>query len=219
MDPPTVMQSMIGDHDPSEDEDEGASYVRWGPAREACGYNQCAAVSIAALRLMLWHLLQPAAYWLTLYAYSDVLSPKQWTWGLLVGVREAIYAAGVLAATAATPSFLLVTMRESDRKTSCTQAVFDLDSSLWARTVYVLAPEKYVVGTLMRPCNRSVWILALGSLVVFDIASAAALVTGLGAGNLPIALAVGYILTFVGGFLGACFGCIYCLKAWSRDWS
>eukprot|EP01045_Picozoa_sp_COSAG04_P009309 COSAG04_NODE_535_length_12932_cov_12.604223_3_plen_1544_part_00 len=166
----------------------------WTRAAELNGHRRCGALAIGLLRALLWHAVQPVAYFLTFSAYMDELDRAQRFFGWGVVVWEALYLLLVLACTWANPAFLLVDVGASVRDTWFGGFGF--------LSLYVLAPEKFVAMALFSEggLGPDLWPYALYGLALLDMCGLGALGAGLGSGNLPPALAVGYSVTALAAF-------------------
>ena len=161
---------------------------------DAHGMSDCGALASGALKLLFWHVLQPALYF---WVFSDAfpaLEPVQRVLGCLVAVREAVYLLSLVACACVNPAFLLVDVGASVRD----------DRGLGKRGrytflfAYVIAPEKFVATALFREGgldSNGLMSVAMLVGVLLDLCGVAALGAGVGAGNLPPALAVGYSVT------------------------
>jgi|EP01047_Picozoa_sp_COSAG01_P005656 hypothetical protein len=170
--------------------DKGSS---WANALEANGQRPLSALAGAAVRLLLWHWLQPALYFAVLGCYWGEIDRWQRRFGVAVAVREAMYFATTLLALRLNPAFLLVDVPASVRN----------DETYTFLAMYVLAPEKFVASAVFSNgglgCSGNMGCLSgLGGLLL-DFCGVGALVAGLVGGSLPVALAVGYGATALGG--------------------
>jgi hypothetical protein len=167
--------------------------------------------------------MQPAMYWLILFLYWDQLQGKndsnlQLHLALAVGAREACYFPITLLALVYNPSFLLIDLtfdhsRVLRRDVVLTSGKYATNLFIWLS--YGITPEKLVLSMafmhMLRNagscCGHSAGILSLVLTafgVVFfacDMCAIAALVVGITNRNLPHALAVGYALTTLSGFI------------------
>ena len=140
---------------------------------------------------------EPALY---CWVFSDAfpaLEPVQRVLGCLVAGREALFLVSVLACTWVNPAFLLVDVGASVRD----ETVAGTDGGYGFLFMYVVAPEKLLVGALFEGGGLDkqglVFVAMLGG-VLLDFCGVAALGAGVGVGNLPPALAVGYSVTALG---------------------
>ena len=112
-------------------------------------------------------------------------------------MREGVYALSVLVCAVVNPAFLLVDVRASVSDTTGGLGYAGLSFLV----MYVIAPEKYVVNALFQRGGLAqlplVDIARTGG-GLLDACGLGALGAGLGAANLPQALAVGYIVTGLG---------------------
>lgn len=185
----------------------------WEKARRALGWSHRAAVTVAAIRLLAWHWLQPAFYWATLYTYRDEIDSDQLILGLIVAGREAVYWVLTIVAAFRNPVYLIVDLRASlknslggDRSTASGEW-YHTRFALLTVGGYVFAPEKVVMGAIFRTYGFDNLKLLLTSInCALDLCGIAALVVGAVKGTLPPALAVGYSLTSLGAL---------CLIGWT----
>jgi hypothetical protein len=152
----------------------------------------------AVIKLLLWHALQPVLYAYVFYDAFSMLEPVQRWLGGFVLLREVLYMLAVLACTTMNPAFLLVDVAASVRGGST--RVFSGGYTFLA--MYVVAPEKYVTlallgeGGLSKPCLAETVVIIVSP--VLDLCGLCALVAGIGAGGLPLALAASYSVTALG---------------------
>jgi hypothetical protein len=174
------------------------------------GMPACAAAMIALVR-MLRHLGYPAAIWFVLVANRDVVPDLVFV--LLCG-RQALHILTVLACACVNPAFLLVDVGASVKYLGADDP---WHGGYIFLAMYVVAPEKFVALALFEKGGLDIGLLAkeprraavypssprlLGALLggggvvlcstLLDLCGLAALAAGLGAGNLPPALVVGY---------------------------
>eukprot|EP00942_MAST-04A_sp_MAST-4A-sp1_P009832 g9832.t1 len=162
--------------------------------KEACKnlkYTPCHAYSLAMFRLFFIHWAHPILYWVTLFAYWDVLNVLQLILGGIVGVREGVYLIFTLICLIENPTFLLVDINASRR-----EDLFDF-------LIYVFAPDKFLYFCLG---FKKIWILdgidlSLVFLLLLDLVSAAALLVAIDFRISPPLLMVGYCITTIGGML------------------
>ena len=153
-------------------------------------------IGIALFKLLFWHILQPVLYfWVFMDAYS-VLEPMQKVLGYLVAVREGQYLLCVLMCTLVKPEFLLVDIVETVR---------DKAYGFFFLAVYVIAPEKFVTyAFLIDDAKESTTAFMHSGILcgmVLDLCAVMAFAAALGAGNVPPALLVGYMVTSLGMLL------------------
>ena len=92
---------------------------------------------VGLLRLVLWHWLQPLAYFFAVLAYVDELTGLQLWLAAIVAVREVIYVVLCVVCLAVNPAYLLVDTAETWRlRYAPTALAFSL--------LFVLSPEKFV---------------------------------------------------------------------------
>ena len=85
-----VVANLSADYDP----DSVTLHLNvndWEEARKKLGWSRCMALCAAALRLILWHALQPLAYAATLWAFYQRLDPVQQILACVVLGREALF--------------------------------------------------------------------------------------------------------------------------------
>ena len=163
---------------------------------DAHGMSDCGALASGALKLLFWHVLQPALYF---WVFSDAfpaLEPMQRVLGCVVAVREAVYLLSVLACTWVNPAFLLVDVGASVRDETGSPGGYMF------LFMYVVAPEKFVATAQVEggglDSNGLMSVAMLVGVLLLDLCGVAALGAGVGACNLPPALAVGYSVTALG---------------------
>ena len=105
---------------------------------EASGWKRSTAVFISAMRLVLWHWMQPAGYAWTLYIFYEHIDAVQQKLALIVLAREALYIALTLGALILRPTFLLVQFK-------CNSG------GMLELLAYTLCPEKYVMTVQANP--------------------------------------------------------------------
>ena len=82
----------------------------WDGAKAKASLGKYSAVFAAAVRLLLWHWLQPLTYLTALLGYWSVLGTAQRVLGVLVAVKELVYMCEVGWITSTRPGFLLASM-------------------------------------------------------------------------------------------------------------
>eukprot|EP01047_Picozoa_sp_COSAG01_P016036 COSAG01_NODE_811_length_13417_cov_6.641012_8_plen_1526_part_00 len=184
----------------------------WDYARRRNGQTACGAWMLGATRLLLWHLVQPAMYFLVLGVYAGEIDALQLGLGVAVAVREAGYLLTTLACAWANPAFLLVDVGASVRDW---RGEFNECGYIFL-LMYVLAPEKFVGFSLFEQGGLDtlddeklsnpqtavvLTVLYGGTSPLLDLCGVGALFAGLGSGQLPFALGVGYGVTAAGGTL------------------
>lgn len=195
---------------------------QWAAARDAgTGLSPCDAVFQAVGRLIGWHLAQPVSYFVVFAcAYQKLNSLQKWL-GAAVAVREGLYVLMVLVCVRINPAFLLVDVGATVQQTKSefADAVKASHGSKPPKFspgglemhgygflfMYVLAPEKFVMFALLfgggLATNKSLGALTpacVFGLTVLDLCGLGALGAGIGVGDLPAALAVGYSVTTLG---------------------
>jgi hypothetical protein len=185
----------------------------WGMARKVnhMGYKWALVKSI--LVFLFWHMLQPTLYFLVFFDAYSTLDPMQQLLGKGVAIREGMYLASALICTAVNPSFLLINIHASYKDTtffgSRSDALTCAYSGWMFLMMYVLSPERFVAIVMFHLCDTSregegegegcattivsnVKRCYMYVGVLLDLCGVGALGAGLGARNLPSALAVGY---------------------------
>jgi hypothetical protein len=165
----------------------GNCRMSWGDSVEALDFKPSMGLAVGALRLILWHWMQPVLYWVVLYAYWDKLDGLQHGLGLLVGVRELLYAFCTLCALWWQPIFLQANL--SAQKERVKSFLF-----------YVVMPDKYVASCCAFASGdcKPVFTFIMVLLTAADACATAALIAGSVRGNLPAALALGYVVATFG---------------------
>ena len=194
---------MMGDH----------MAYNWGGCVRELGWSNPAALVIGALRLVLWHWLQPAMYVVALFAYGSELGSAQLTLGQVVAFREATYPLLTLLALRLAPGFLLCTL---SRQPGSGEGDPERGGRRFASVLmYVASPEKYVgfcvwhthggdldcrrvEGVLWTAFLWAMFALTFVLLPAADLCGVAALLLGAVQGTLPLPLAVGWAVTAVG---------------------
>ena len=154
------------------------------------------------VKILFWHLLQPALYFYVFHSAFSTLSLAQQWLGRIVLFREALYLSAVLACAIANPAFLLVDVGASVNDDEAK----DFKGGYVFLAMYVIAPERYVGNALLaegglavqNKCVKDVMLEILPQLL--DLCALGALGAGVGAG-LPPALAVGYSVTSLGALV------------------
>jgi hypothetical protein len=134
-----------------------AAPLTWSKARRDLKYEEGMALGVGLIRLLLWHLLQPAVYFYLIHVYRRQLSNA--IFGLavvvVVGVREGLYMVFTLIALVVNPAFLLINLNTDD----------DFHKRVAMKATYVFAPEFYVFQ-LSSPCKPMCkWLLSHGFLL------------------------------------------------------
>jgi hypothetical protein len=178
----------------------------WTRAIELSGLSNAGAYFSAFMRLLFWHWLQPALYFLVFACYWHKLDSFQLIFGTAVAVRELLYLLSTLICVVLNPSYLLLDVAASVRSTD-----LGIYGGYKFLALYVLAPEKFVAYAMF---GRGGALNSEGLIratfvceVVLDLCGVGALASGLLASSkVPAALAVGYIATTLGG--------VYILGLW-----
>lgn len=112
--------------------------MRWNDAHAALGLTRKQALFIAAVKLFAWHLSQPVAFMLALFAFGCQLSLHQRGIASYVAAREIVYAVAVVLACVKCPSFLLLSPRST----------WEASAPLWKRlaqlATFIFTPHHYV---------------------------------------------------------------------------
>ena len=178
----------------------------WAAALEANGMSPRGALASGTAKLLFWHCWQPVFYFWVLAECFSSLEPLQQAFGCAVGVREALYLLSVLVCTWVNPAYLLVDVGASVRDPDIASNEGSrrrLEGGYIFLAAYVLAPEKFIAGALFMEggLNNGVIGVALLGGALLDLCGVGALGAGLGSGNLPPALAVGYCVTALGALV------------------
>lgn len=193
----------------------------WVAAIEANNMHTCSACLQALAKALFWHMGQPVVYVVYVVfidAYS-MLEPLQQVLGCCVAMREGVYFLSILAC----PIGMLVDVGASYRDTEGIEGKYNGYSITQGYTqgnatrgntflaMYVIAPEKFLAlalfdkGGLDNQCLLNL-VLLVGALL--DLCALADVGAGIGAGNLPAALKVGYSVTVLGALS---VGCVFVL--------
>jgi hypothetical protein len=193
--------------------------------RRIAGWSPRFGGLLAAFRLLFWHWLQPAVYWLSLLLYWDQLAGQadgnlQLKLALAVGLREALYVPITWLALVYSPSFLLLD-NAFDYSRLLSRDTADRGGAKLANCIaamYGFTPEKMVLAMGLSELMKDsgglrclemgdgsllALVLTLSGLVFFalDACACVAFVVGVSYGNLPEALAVGYSFTALSGLV------------------
>lgn len=163
----------------------GEDDCSWTDAVHAMGWAPRMGVAVSAIRLVLWHWMQPAVYSMALLAYWSDIGAAQQQLCLVVATREALYFALTLVALAYRPVFLLANLSSLRNRT-------------FSWLVYVAAPEKYVALCCVDALGLCTTQLLLALLTACDVCGTLALAVAARDGELHTALAVGYTVATVG---------------------
>jgi hypothetical protein len=177
-------------------------YNLCGVSRKLHHQSSCGQWLRGAARLLFWHTLQPILYFVVFAICSSDLDRLQFTLGAMVGGREGLYLLCTILCVLCNPAFLVVDVQASiaDEKATSIAPEWEYGPSFLA--LYVLAPEKFVAFALFGKQGFNVrW---LGNLIVvvsiiLDLCAVGALGAGLGSDVLPLPLAIGYIVSALGG--------------------
>ena len=169
----------------------------WATACAAGGLSPYGAAAQAVGKLLGWHLAQPVGYFVVYgcaVSAGEIDGLQRWLGGFVL-LREALYLLAVVACAWVNPAFLLVDVAASvrDEGEDGERIIFHGYAFLG---MYVFAPEKYVANALLDLNLADPIVSTFGPLL--DLCGLGALSCGLGAGGLPLALAVGYTVTALG---------------------
>lgn len=92
------------------------------------------AVLVATCRIVFWHLLQAAAFFVILWAYIPLMSNLETALSLILAAREALYMLFVLGCAIHCPAVFLYS--------------FSADPGPGWRLLYVICPEKFLISAL-----------------------------------------------------------------------
>lgn len=195
-------------------------YSNWDTVRCRLKWPWRLAFNVSVLRVLFWHWLQPALYFLVFYGYSDLLSQAQLVLGTLVAFRELSYFGLTLLFILGQPAVFLYSPSEN----GCIE-----------NFLYVCAPEMFLLLIMYEwgPCRENGVGLPFGAMCcrlphaisVFgpSIAAAACLRDLLIHSKMYWPLIVGFSMTclaFVGAILHAIFSliryCCRCIRACIR---
>ena len=112
----------------------------WTEARDARGLSGEQALSSAAAKFVLWHLSQPTAYLLLLFAYHCFvaeLGKEQQFLATVVAAREVLYICNLTFAAYTLPVFLLLDLKTVWAESTALQRFVRL-------AMYTLTPHNYV---------------------------------------------------------------------------
>lgn len=169
----------------------GERGLSWRVARtRLSGVHDGPLIAVAALRLVLWHLMQPVCFFLILYSWSDkITSQLQQLLAVAVLLREILYLTCTLVALITSPAFLLIDIAGTWRTGAFGEVI-----------VYVLMPEKflgwYISGA--EPAFRRRFNAYFTLVLMLDVCGLLALYLGAaGVAELPVPLAACYCVTTV----------------------
>ena len=156
----------------------------WEEARKKLGWSRGMALCAGALRLILWHALQPLAYAATLWAFYQRLDPVQQILACIVLGREALFLLLLAVACRVCPAFLLVNVAAKK------------NNAIW-QIMFVLCPEKWIAGVVGGDRGGCGVVLIVG---LCDLCSLGGLILGIVKGDLPVPLGISYGVTTLAGF-------------------
>jgi hypothetical protein len=185
-------------------------------AMKANGYQGQAGLAycIAGARLAFWHWLQPVLYFVVFACETDDIDDLQKWLGKAVWVREFLYLFETIMCVFVNPDFLMIDVMacKNDPGNQSRRLAPSFQEHLSGKLMtgwgfvmmYVLSPEKFVVWATFdkggvggeKGLLRN-FLLFVG--VILDFAGIAALIVGFQSNSMPMALAVGYGATAVGG--------------------
>ena len=144
------------------------------------GMAPLTAALVAACKLLLWHLAQPAAYALIVLALWAQLGRALRVMCALLMVREGWYALMALLAAWVSPACLLASPWAEEKMSE--------------KLMYILAPEMFLAFVLLNNQSAYEWVRDIGKLgsmgsLALDVLGIAAFVTALATGA-PAALSV-----------------------------
>ncbi len=145
----------------------------WTEAKEARDLSGEQALSSATAKFVLWHLSQPTAFLLLLFAYHCFvaeLGPKQQFLAGVVAAREIVYLCNLMFAAVKLPVFLLLDLRTVWEESTPLQRFVRL-------AMYTLTPHNYLALCCAArfPAWRRVFLGLAGIQVIADISSCYAL--------------------------------------------
>lgn len=168
-------------------------YSNWDEARRRLGFTKKRlALVVSAARVLLWHWLQPALYFVIFYAYSDLLNTAELYFGLAVAVRELLYFIAVLVGIFHRPGIFLYAPIEN----------IDLHNFL-----YIVMPEKFIIVQL--PEIDSVACVFCG-IIVLDVASIVSIILLIANRQWYLPLMVGYAVTAISAVALPLLPCLRC---------
>jgi hypothetical protein len=168
-----------------------AAPLTWSKARRDLKYEEGMALGVGLIRLLLWHLLQPAVYFYLIHVYRRQLSNAIFGLAVVVGVREGLYMVFTLIALVVNPAFLLINLNTDD----------DFHKRVAWKATYVFAPEFYVFQALANLCASGYFPMVFCFKVAADICGLVALCIGLSHPPFPDPLAVCFALSIAGGLV------------------
>lgn len=154
---------------------------------------------VAFLRLFGWHLLLPIFYFVAFPQLFDQIDPWQSYFGLVVLLRQVIYALTAVVCLNVNPAYLLVDIWASFRQEDVIH-VWEGGSAFVL--LYIFAPDKYVIFALFDEGGlktKHMLSLVCSSMVLDLVSSIGALVCGIYSGALPMELAIVYMSVALSG--------------------
>ena len=170
----------------------------WEEIGKEYGWTFEKTLAVSVLRLVFWHLLQPAFFFVSFYFYHDDLTHVQAILATMVIANEAVYCLATFACLLVNPAFLVANVK---------------DSKFLFQLMYVCTPNNYVwfcfsfkISTVLSNNHKrdggNCWallFLAFGFVAVVvpimmaaaDISAIAALIIDAQFHNLPLPLGIG----------------------------
>jgi len=173
----------------------GEKLLSWKQALAKAGLSQSQGVAIAGTKVLLWHWLQPAYYYVALNIYWGDLRPGSRSVGWWVGVREGLYVLVTVLGLFANPAYLLVDLRATVWGTD--------DGRLRDALIYIFCPEKFVANCVLNATDGALKVTATVCVAAFVLLDAVAVLAFfaalLPAEPFPPPLLVGYAVTTIAG--------------------
>ena len=175
----------------------GGDDATWSAATAALGWGSAGALTLALLRLVMWHWLQPAICLSVIHATWDELDPLQTVLAAAAGLRACLAVLVTLCVCCSRPSFLLVDVRAGWRQGGHARG--------WS-TMYVLAPEMvalFVLGNATRSCRGAMRDAGAFIFAFTALGAGAALLAALGTQDTeppPMLLRMAYAVHFTALF-------------------
>lgn len=145
--------------------------------------------------MLFWHLLQPTAYWWTVYSFSNELRGQELNMALVVGCREGLYLISTLASCIVCPKVFLVNGAGASLDVSTDARGMGPGLKLLLQRVgLVLCPEKMIVARLLRSVYHDMYHFLQFPIMFVDFLSLVAFVTYIN-GGVPVPLMISYGVT------------------------
>ena len=178
-------------------------------ARHKSGLGPFAAVISAAVRLLLWHYMQPLMYAVAFFVYFDRIDTLQQRLGYAVLAREIYYLVQATAVVFYHPAYLLVSMPATLRDDiQMSPLKYFYFRGSFGAFMYVIMPEKAVGAALatgvaslgyegrgIPQCTSFLLYIIGAATFLLDLCGIAALLAAVFSGNMPLPLMAGYSLT------------------------